>query len=187
MKSTLKTTAAVLRSIAGEKDSVWATDIMGKSVHTIRHLEAGSLPLSPSMAAKMNHETGISIKWLMNGDEKAPPVAANGEPYTKAIYDDVQARKKTFARVGDDNVRLNVLQFWKIICAIMVNANRNKNFYMAFYRTDKAISQLWKELGIAKDLLPPDGSPEKVLAFMRPILEFNPDQPSKRPSKKKRR
>ena len=180
MKSTEKTTAAKLRSIIDEKDKVWAEDILGKSVHTIRHLEAGTLKLSPALAAKMNYETGISIKWLMDGNPDAP-VSTDGRKYTKEIYDDVQARKKSFAIVDDFNVRLNVICFFRDICAILVNANRKKNYHLAFYRTLKAIHGLRTEFGEAKDLL----EMEKALAFMKPTLTFAPTK--KRLSKKRRR
>lgn len=150
MKSTLKTTAAVLRSITGEKDSVWAEDILGKSVHTIRHLEAGTLKLSAALAAKMNYESGISLKWLMDGDPAAP-VSADGKAYTKEIYDEVRARKKHFATVPDPDVKRTVLDVFRGICAILVNANRNRNFHLAVYRTAKALAELRDEFGEAKD------------------------------------
>jgi hypothetical protein len=151
MKSTLKTTAAKLRSIIGEKDSVWAEDILGKSVHTIRHLEAGTLKLSAAMAAKMNYETGISIKWLLDGDPNAPPVSAGGQKYTKAIYENAQARKKYFATVKDSDVKNTVLDALRAICAILVNANRKRNFHLAVYRTAKALAELRDEFGEAED------------------------------------
>jgi hypothetical protein len=150
VKSTLKTTAAVLRSIAQEKDVVWA-EMLGKSVHTIRHLEAGTLKLSATLAAKMNYETGISIKWLMDEDETAPPVAADGTPYTKKIYDNAQARKKYFATVKDEDVRSTVWHALRLICAILVSANRKRNYHLAVYRTAKALAELRDEFGEAKD------------------------------------
>lgn len=151
MKSTLKTTAAKLRSIIEEKDSVWAEDILGKSVHTIRHLEAGTLNLSADLAAKMNYESGISIKWLMDGDPTAPPVTPDGRAYTKKIYENVQARKKYFATVPDSDVKKTVLDVLRSICGILVSANRKRNFHLAVYRTAKALAELRDEFGEAAD------------------------------------
>jgi len=206
MKSTLKTTAAVLRSLTGKTtDAEWA-DILGKSVHTIRHLEAGSLPLSAAMAAKMNYESGISIKWLMDGDPTAPPVTSDGRPFTKEIYDEVQAGKKSFATVKDDDLRNTLLDVLCANYAILVNANGKRNFHLAVYQTAKDLAERREKFGKAKD-----ASPETVLAYMglkmtdRPFLRPPkhlpevedlsrlPDkQPtsktkSKRPSKKRRR
>ena len=150
MKSNLKTTAAVLRSITEERDSVWAK-MLGKSVHTIRHLEAGSLKLSAAMAAKMNYASGISIKWLMDGNPSAPPITADGTPYTKEIYENARARKEYFATVKDDDVRSTVRDALRLYCAILVNANRKRNFHLAVYRTAKALAELRDEFGEAKD------------------------------------
>jgi hypothetical protein len=125
--------------------------MLGKSVHTIRHLEAGSLKLSSALAARMNYESGISIQWLMDDDPTAPPITANGTPYTKAIYDEIQAHKKHFAIVKDDDVRSTVLDVLRSICAILVNTNRKRNFHLAAYRTAKALAELRDEFGEAKD------------------------------------
>jgi hypothetical protein len=151
MKSTLKTTAAVLRKITEEKDSVWAEDILGKSVHTIRHLEAGTLKLSAAMAARMNYASGVSIKWLMDGNPKAPPITPDGRAYTKKIYENVRAQKKYFATVRDLDVKKTVLDVLRAICGILVSANRKRNFHLAVYRTAKALAELREEFGEAKD------------------------------------
>ena len=150
MKSTLKTTAAVLRSITQEKDLVWA-EMLGKSVHTIRHLEAGTLKLSAALAAKMNYESGISIKWLMDGNPAAPPVAADGRKYTKAIYEGAQARKKYFATAKESDIKNTALDVLHSICGILVSANRKRNYHLAVYRTAKALAELRDEFGEAKN------------------------------------
>jgi hypothetical protein len=168
MKSTLKTTAAVLRSIIGGakglKDSVWA-EMLGKSVYTIRHLEAGSLKLSAALAAKMNYETGISIKWLMDGNPDAPPIDVFGEKYTKAIYDEVQAQKKYFAHVEENNVKINALEFLRTICNILIKANRKNNYHLTAYRIWKALNELTAEFGEARDF----NTYEKVLTYVQDV------------------
>jgi hypothetical protein len=209
MKSTLKTTAAVLRSITQEKDSVWA-DILGKSIHTIRHLEAGTLKLSAALAATMNYESGISIKWLMDGNPAAPPITADGTPYTKEIYDVARARKKYFATVKDEDVRNTVVDVLRAICAILVNANRKRNYHLAVYRTAKALAELRDEFGEAEDFkgydtvlayvlkpfaLPPEHLRESVRRIEQMIRDnqptavedLAPKPKSKRPLKKRRR
>jgi len=151
MKSTLKTTAAVLRSIAQEKDKVWAEDILGKSVYTIRHLEAGTLKLSPALAEKMRYETGISIRWLLDGNPATPPITELGEKYTKAIYDEVRARKKYFAHVNENNIKIDAIEFARVICNILLNANRKRNYHLVAYRIHKALNDLSSEFGQARD------------------------------------
>jgi hypothetical protein len=88
----------------------------------------------------------------MDGDPTAPPVAADGTPYTKELYDNARARQKYFATVNnDDDVRSTVLDVLRAICAILVNANRKRNFHLAVYRTAKALAELRDEFGEAKD------------------------------------
>ena len=185
---------------------MWA-EMLGKSVYSIRHLEAETLKLSAALAAKMNYETGISIKWLMDGDPTAPPVTADGKPFTKEVYDNARARKKYFATVKDDDVRNTVTDVLRAYCAILVNANRKRKFHLAVYRTAKALAELRDEFGEAKDFAGYD----TVLAYMGlsvrvwPILPVRkhlpevldlsplpdkqptPKPKSKRPSKKRPR
>jgi len=167
MRSTLKTTSAVLRFITGETDAEWA-DILGKSVHTIRHLEAGTLKLSGAMAARMNYASGISIQWLMDGNPTAPPVSAGGKKYTKAIYDNARARKKYFATVKNENVRSTVLDVLCALFPILVSANRKGNYHLAVYRTAKALAELRDEFGEAKDFTGYDKVLPYVLAPFAP-------------------
>src|SRR5262249_23147616 len=141
MRSTLKTCAAIVRSIAQEKDLVWAEDILEKSVHTIRHLEAGTLKLSGDLAQRMTYETGISVRWLLDGNPAAPPVSADGRKYTKKIYDEVRARKKRFARVEEAAVKIDAIEFLRRICNILLSANRKRNYHLTAYWIGKALDQ----------------------------------------------
>jgi len=177
MKSTLKTTAAVLRSITGEQDWVWA-DMLGKSVHTVRHLEAGTLKLSADLAAKMNYETGISIKWLMDGNPDVPPVAfRGGQQFTKAIYEKVQAEKKHFAHVEEKDIRNNLPEFIGTIDGILRSANRKRKFHLAVYKIWRALNELRNEFG----------AEEKYPVLAARVYLAAPTKPkSKRPSQKRR-
>jgi hypothetical protein len=173
IKSREKTTAAKLRSIIGEKDSVWA-DMLGKSVHSIRHLEAGTLKLSPALAAKMNYETGISIKWLMDGNPDVPPVSfRGGQKFTKAIYERIQAEKKHFAQVKEKDINNNLPEFIGIIYGILRSANRKHDFHLAVYKIWRALNELRNEFGADETKL------------VRGVVRIKPKL--KRPSRKRRR
>ena len=153
--SSQKTTAAVLRQKSGTKekpmkDDEWAK-LLGRSVQAIHNIESGRTKLTHELAAKMNYETGISIKWLLDGNPDAPPVTPDGRAFTKAIYDNVQARKKYFATVRPLDVKNTVLDVLRSICAILVNANRKQNYHLAAYRTTKALAELRDEFGEAAD------------------------------------
>ena len=139
----------------------------------------------------------------MDGNPAAPPIAVDGREYTKAIFQNARARKKYFAIVKDENVRSTVLDVLRAICAILVNANRKRNYHLAVYRTAKALAELRDEFGEAKDfhgydtvlayvLGPP---PPKQSARKRsprdnqPIIveDLAPKPISKQPSRKKKR
>jgi hypothetical protein len=177
--SSRKTPAAILREIIEIKVPEWA-EILERSPHSVHDLECGRLKLSPALATKINYETGISIGWLMDGNPSAPPVAQDGREYTKAIYDEVQAKHFTmpaafgsFTLSGQDvdlttvdnnwAIGHNALQFCGNICAILVSANRKRKYRLACYRLAKAIQELGNELGAAKELL--DDYP-KALAYV---------------------
>jgi len=172
MKSREKTTAAKLRSIIKEKDSVWA-DMLGKSVHTIRHLEAGTLKLSPALAAKMNYETGISIKWLMDGNPDAPVAFRGGQKFTKAIYEKIQAEKEHFAHVKEKDINNKLSEFIGTIYGILRSANRNHKFHLAVYKVWRALNERATEFG--KD----------ETKLVRGVVRIKPK--SKRPSPPPRR
>jgi hypothetical protein len=142
--------------------------MLNRSPHSVHDLECGRLELSAAMATKMNYETGIHIGWLLDGDPGAPPMSADGREYTEAIYAEVQAEKKYFATVQDFNVQLNAQEVLRAICAILVNANRKRNYHLALYRTWKAINELRTEFGEALELY----SIEKVLAYVKPVQDM---------------
>src|SRR6266480_2705097 len=164
MKSTLKTTAAVVRSIARETDWKWA-DIMGKSIHTIRHLEAGTLRLSPAMATKMFHETGISLEWLLKGDPVAPPISGRGEPYSRAIFERAQAEKTPHDQPPSVLRHFDKLGFCARLIAILESASGKKDYYMALYKMHTALDSLQREFGIDEEVYQHSG-PHSVNASM---------------------
>jgi hypothetical protein len=153
--SSRKTTAAVLRDIIEIKVPEWA-EILERSPHTIHDVECGRLKLSAALAAKMNYESGISIKWLLDGNPAARPISRYGEKYTKAIFEKVQARKKHRAHVEEDQIKYNALEFLRTILNILTNANRKRNYHLAAYRTWKALDELHNEFG----------ADEKISAYM---------------------
>jgi hypothetical protein len=159
--SSRKTTAAVLREIIGIKVPEWA-EILDRSPHSVHDLESGRLKLSPGLAEKINYETGISIKWLLDGKAEAPPVAEFGGEYTKATYEKVQGQKKYFARVEENNLKSDALEFLRTICNILLNANRKRNYHLVAYRIGQSLDELRSEFGQAWDFK----SYEKLLTYL---------------------
>src|SRR5438046_1368992 len=95
--STKKTTAAVLRKLLDTDDEAMKdshmAELLKTSVSTIHSVESARLQLSPSLAKRMVHETGISLEWLLGKKPAAPPIGADGKPYTRATFERTQALK----------------------------------------------------------------------------------------------
>ena len=82
-----KTTLSILRSILGPAGSeARFADKIGRSTSWLRKACCGQIPLMREAALSIVYETGISLKWLMDGDTAKPPVDAFGLPYTLETY-----------------------------------------------------------------------------------------------------
>jgi hypothetical protein len=147
-RSSQKTTAAVLRKFLGIRTSEEMARILKRSEHTIRSVESGRLKLSPSLAVRMFHETGISIDWLMKGDPTVPPIAESGEPYTPKIYERTQAQKLPYDEPGPKFRSIDKLGFCARLIAILESASAKKDYFMARYKVDTALDSLRREFGM---------------------------------------
>lgn len=93
--SSKKTTVAVLRSELGLPIEKFA-DLIGKKTPTIRSLESGRLKLSEETALRIDRETGLSARWLLEGDPDKPMHSAEefgGGSYSKQKFEEIQAGK----------------------------------------------------------------------------------------------
>lgn len=98
MQSKKKTPVAVLRTKLGLTVKEFA-ELIGKSVWSVTSLETGRLNLSEETAIKISDETGVAMKWLLDGNPKekpyeTDPVDGSKHPYTKEIFERIQAHKK---------------------------------------------------------------------------------------------
>jgi transcriptional regulator with XRE-family HTH domain len=149
--STRKTTIAVLREILGIKDFEMA-EILKRTVHTIHSLESGRLKLSPELATKMFHETGISLDWLLDEEPNAPPISGRGEPYTKEIFEKAQAEKIYYDQPNPVFRNTYALGFCARLIAILESASSHKNYHMALYKVHSALDSLQGEFGMDENL-----------------------------------
>ena len=66
---------------------------IGCSKETVRKIEKDKLKLSSSLAEKIFLKTGVSMDWLLANNFNAPPVdGMNGQPYTKEVFERLQAK-----------------------------------------------------------------------------------------------
>jgi hypothetical protein len=103
-----KTTLSILRSALGPgagNETRFAQKI-GRSTSWLRKACCGQIPLMREAALAIAYETGISIKWLMDGNTAKPPVDTDGEPYTAETY----ARHRTTQREGFDREDADISQ-----------------------------------------------------------------------------
>jgi transcriptional regulator with XRE-family HTH domain len=102
-----KTTVAALRAEIGLSVEAFAK-LIGKSVPTIRSLESGRLKLGEETALKISDQTGISARWLLEGDLTKPMVTSESfwgedgepEPYDRDAFAFVRAFPQPDSRAG---------------------------------------------------------------------------------------
>lgn len=92
MRSGRRTTVAVLRLATGLSAEEFG-QLIGKSLSTVKSIEAGKLALSMRTAASIAQKTGISLKWLLDGDVDAPMTDPNEEPWTVDTYERARVRQ----------------------------------------------------------------------------------------------
>ena len=93
-----KTTAAVLRFTLGEKIHEDFCALVGCSRDLWRKLENGDRRMTDRVAAHVEATTGVSRVWLLEGDEKAKPVAVDGSPFTLQWFRSYRAKLLTGER-----------------------------------------------------------------------------------------
>jgi transcriptional regulator with XRE-family HTH domain len=81
MRSLRKTTTAVVRAELALSLQEFA-DLIGKSPSTVESLEGGRLALSEKTALAISKKTGVSLKWLLDGNPSAPMTNSNDEGWT---------------------------------------------------------------------------------------------------------
>jgi hypothetical protein len=192
---------AVLREICDLRQTEFA-DLIGCSPVYLQKIEAtpakkGGLPLSPKLAQRIFHETGVSLEWLRKGDPKAPPVSARGERYTRDIFVRAQAEKKYYDRPHPWFQNNDALRCCARVVAILQSAAERGQYYMAMYELGAALDKLAREEKFGQK--PGTEFTNKQVDLIKPLIEqgknpiaaahrFNAAlRRSKRPSKKVRR
>ncbi len=187
---------AILREKCGLYQKQFA-DLIGCSRIYLQKIEQtpahGGQPLSPKLAQRIFHETGVSLDWLRAGDPKARPVSSRGEEFTKAIYDRAQAEKKYYDRPHPFFQNNDALNYCAQIVAIMQSASKREKYYMAMWKLGAALNALRAEFGQE----PGTESVKGQVDFLKPLIEqgkdpvraakrFNAALLSKQSSKKKK-
>jgi|GEM_PF-3089215 len=83
-----KTTLSILRSIIGTGAGSEArfSQKIGRSTSWLKKASCGQIRLTRDAAIAINYATGVSWKWLLEGDVNRPPVTMDGNPFTQEAY-----------------------------------------------------------------------------------------------------
>lgn len=180
---------AILREICGKHQEEFA-DLIGCSRIYVQKIENRKERLSPKLAQRIFHETGVSLDWLRGGDPTAPPISSRGEEYKKEIYERAQAEKKYYDRPHPWYQNNDALNYCGRVAAILQSASKNSKYYMAMWKLGAALDELQKEFGQEPGA--------EWLDFLKPVIHqgkdplraakrFNAAPASKQSSKKKPR
>jgi hypothetical protein len=83
-----KTCLSILRSILGPgagNESRFAEKI-GRSTSWLKKASCGQISLTRDAALTIAYETGVNMKWLLDGDTTKPLLDSEGNPYTLETY-----------------------------------------------------------------------------------------------------
>src|SRR5437016_1699680 len=125
-------TLAVLRTVIGltQKD---LARILDCSVPTVQAVELGKLNLSMALAQRVHFQTCISTEWLLADDVSQPPVTEQGQPYTKARFEQVQAALLSPKKAGIDALS----EHWKTREMFVKNVKLLAILYTEAYKRGK--------------------------------------------------
>ena len=89
-----KTCLSILRSLigSGSRNEKHFAEKIGRSPSWVKQASSGHLPLTKDAAVRIAYETGVSVRWLINGDTSAPALDRDGKPYTESFYVEYRVR-----------------------------------------------------------------------------------------------
>jgi hypothetical protein len=123
-------------------------------VPTLQAIELGKLALSEELALKITLETGVAMKWLLDGDPSVAPFRDDRlihEPgdFSKAAFE----RRRAERAVGESG-SIHPIHFPGVsgarLTAIQGAARDNPNWKIAHYRISKFLKALKRNLEFPK-------------------------------------
>lgn len=169
-----------LRAALGKIEQWRLAEKVGCSEGAIKRIERGKLKLSDGLAEKIFLATGIAPDWLLNNNFDAPMIeGVKGEPYSRDIYDRIQANKAAPEGSETQGHRMRVIRsleeiLWSFVSAEKQSAQASA---LAAYRLLCFAQQLKEEFGEERFSYSAKGQKPwaKVVAGMRTYFhEANP-------------
>jgi hypothetical protein len=112
---------------------------------TIQAIELTKLKLSEKLAVTLSAKTGVSMKWLMDGDVTAPPVDRANKPYTRETFERARAKDTSDPnRFSPDHFGIgsSVASCLPTIFRAALAAHRASDVQLFSYRLTSAISEV---------------------------------------------
>ena len=150
--SPFRHTLAVLRTAIGLTQKEMAS-LLGCSTPTIQAIELAKLTLSTRLAEKIALKTGVSLTWLLQNDTTLPPDDVNGRPYSKAIFEQVQALEQGPANHPQDLDQCLTLTHVNLarMTALLLKAYKENKLNLAAYKIAKAFVPLLTEFNVSQE------------------------------------
>lgn len=135
-------------------------ELLGRAVSTVQSIEIGRAPLTPELAKIVSLKTGVSLKWLLDGDPNAPMTglvyvedpfnagsfdAPSYPPYSLAVFDLAQVpsdiAKQRSALWSELTSQTAVRRFE----ALSLRARASDNHALLTWKLQAACDQLERE------------------------------------------
>ncbi len=152
-----KTCLSVLRSIlgpisGGEKRFA---DLIGRSRSWLKKASCGQIPLTEDVAFRISFETGVSEKWLTDGDPTVQPTTGEGKPFTKDTFSATRTNIEQWGNAPEE-VEEAFLDWFvsfqaKGLRSVAKSANANGKLPLFFNAVANALSELADKFGQSSD------------------------------------
>ncbi len=110
--------------------------------------EFGGQKISPALAKRIAHETGISAAWLLNADPTAQPVDQSSKAYTHETFVRWRSDKLKPKPYETAAIALGGLVFYGLLRSILRTAQRTGDASIAYYKISRALESIAEEFGV---------------------------------------
>lgn len=139
---------AILRETIGLKQPGFA-ELLKVSLSAVQSVEVGRLKLSVKLAETISFETGADIGWLLGNDPTKPLTDRNGQPYSVATFENVQAERARPKTEVIDTLQAAITLDVSVekLTALLKAAFQKESVGLCAYKLNLALDSLLAEFG----------------------------------------
>jgi transcriptional regulator with XRE-family HTH domain len=129
---------------------------LGCSVSNVQSIESGKVQLTEENASIIAYRTGVSVRWLLEGDISKPPLDSRGKPYELGDFEkrERENEKQKLTRVEADNdvryARRTMTEEVAKVVAILLRGAERKQFGEYAHKVRKALGSIYFDQGEQK-------------------------------------